>query len=107
MPRGDQGRFLALLEELDSRLGSRQLSVSVGYPYPTNNTKHYPALFAAAVPYVDRLHLMAYGLSGPWPGWSHLAQLAAQQPGADIPWYQRAAPLRRGDGAGLRGGGRA
>lgn len=84
-------RYRALIRELARRLPpAKTLSIAVGYPYPTKKSRHLPALIASVSGEVDLVHLMAYGISSPAPGWSSwhssaLGNRGQRMPGTKLP----------------------
>jgi len=64
---GDHAALLELAKDLRAKLPAAILTMPVGCE--NNNAPDDLSFFATLAPYVDRLNLMSYGLSGAWQGW--------------------------------------
>jgi chitinase len=64
------GRWQPFIRALSQALPSDvRLSIAVGYPHRSSKDTLLEQMVGDVAPLVDEVILMAYGMSGPWPGW--------------------------------------
>ena len=64
------GRWQPFIRALSHALpGDVRLAIAVGYPHRSSKDTLLERMVGDVAPLVDEVILMAYGMSGPWPGW--------------------------------------
>jgi chitinase len=92
----DKARFTAFIRdlrrELKSRVSEAMLTAAVAFEFSTGAHKHTTSIVASVIDDLDFIHLMAYGLSGPWDGWLTWHHSALFNAGETLPASTRELP---------------
>jgi chitinase len=96
LPDGKEVRFTALIRELraalDARAPEAMLTAAVEYQRGTSQYRNTAAIVAGVIDELDFVHLMAYGLAGPWDGWASWHNSALFSGGQTQPTSTRELP---------------